>query len=115
MVNVTDSEYLSPFSWRYGSQEMREIWSLEGTRLLWRKLWVALAEIQSQFDLVHPDQIAELKKNGKCLGDIKDTMGTYKIRVRHLTVAVAILFLMLIAGVISGIELITKGILAFFR
>ena len=57
----------------------------------------------------------ELKKNGKCLGDIKDTMGTYKIRVRHLTVAVAILFLMLIAGVISGIELITKGILAFFR
>ena len=35
--------YLSPFTWRYGSQPMRQIWSEVHKRLLWRKLWVTLA------------------------------------------------------------------------
>ena len=56
------SIYQSPFSWRYGSEEMRGIWSLPQTRLLWRKLWVALAETEADYGLVTKDQVAELKE-----------------------------------------------------
>ena len=60
---MTDkSIYESPFTWRYGSEEMRGIWSLQQTRLLWRKLWVDLAETQVDYGLVSKDQIAELKE-----------------------------------------------------
>lgn len=52
--------YQSPFSWRYGSEEMRELWSVEKTRLLWRKLWVALAEVQVSFGLVTSEQAGSL-------------------------------------------------------
>ena len=41
--------YLSPFTWRYGSQAMRQIWSEVHKRLLWRKLWVTLAEVQAEY------------------------------------------------------------------
>jgi adenylosuccinate lyase len=41
---------------------MRQIWSVHETRLLWRKLWVALAEIQVDYGLVSKDQVAELKE-----------------------------------------------------
>ena len=55
------ARYQSPFSWRYGSPEMRAVWSEENKRRLWRALWVALAEAQVQFDLVTPAQLTELK------------------------------------------------------
>ena len=42
----TFDSYQSPFSWRYGSPEMRRIWGEENKRLIWRKLWVAMAEAQ---------------------------------------------------------------------
>jgi adenylosuccinate lyase len=57
------SSYQSPFSWRYGSPQMRRIWSEENKRLLWRKLWVALAEAQAEWKLVTPSQIKELKEH----------------------------------------------------
>src|SRR3712207_1445400 len=53
--------YLSPFTWRYGSPEMREIWSEVHKRRLWRRLWVALAETQQGLGLVTPAQVADLK------------------------------------------------------
>jgi adenylosuccinate lyase len=53
--------YLSPFTWRYGSQEMRHIWSEVHKRRLWRRLWVALAEAQQSLGLVSPAQVADLK------------------------------------------------------
>ncbi|MBN2500808.1 MAG: adenylosuccinate lyase [Anaerolineales bacterium] len=53
--------YLSPFSWRYGSSEMRQIWSEHNKRLLWRSIWVALAETQAEFGLVTQDQIDDLR------------------------------------------------------
>ncbi len=53
--------YQSPFSWRYGSSEMRSIWSEEQKRLLWRKLWVAMAEMQTEWNLVTREQVADLK------------------------------------------------------
>jgi adenylosuccinate lyase len=56
-------QYQSPFSWRYGSLEMSRIWSEENKRLLWRKLWVALAEAQVEWKLVSHDQVKDLKAN----------------------------------------------------
>jgi adenylosuccinate lyase len=53
--------YVSPFTWRYGSGEMRRIWSETNKRLLWRQLWVALAEVQSEYGLVKPEQVADLR------------------------------------------------------
>jgi adenylosuccinate lyase len=53
--------YLSPYTWRYGSQAMRSIWSEVHKRQLWRRLWLALAEVQSEFDLVTDDQLDDLR------------------------------------------------------
>jgi adenylosuccinate lyase len=53
--------YQSPFSWRYGSPEMRKIWGEENKRLLWRRLWVVMAEAQIEWGLVTDSQAAELK------------------------------------------------------
>ena len=40
--------FLSPFTWRYGSQEMRGLWSQEHKRRLWQQVWVALAEAEEE-------------------------------------------------------------------
>ncbi len=53
--------YLSPFSWRYGSEAMRALWSEEQKRRLWRTIWVALARAQSEYGLVTPEQVADLE------------------------------------------------------
>ncbi|GMQ77729.1 MAG: adenylosuccinate lyase [Anaerolineae bacterium] len=55
--------YVSPFSWRYGSQPMRHIWSEENRRLLMRQVWVALASAQKIAGLVTAEQLADLKSN----------------------------------------------------
>ena len=57
------SSYLSPFSWRYGSDEMRRIWSEEHKRRLWRRIWVALAETQSEFGLITSAQVEDLRNH----------------------------------------------------
>ena len=53
--------YQSPFSWRYGSPQMRTIWGETNKRLTWRRLWVTMAEAQIEFNLVTPEQVQELK------------------------------------------------------
>lgn len=58
---ISFEEYQSPFSWRYGSTEMRRIWGEENKRLLWRRLWVAMAEAQMENGLVTRAQVDELK------------------------------------------------------
>jgi adenylosuccinate lyase len=55
--------YLSPYTWRYGSPAMRKVWSEISKRKLWRKLWVALAEVQAEFGVVQPEQVVELRKH----------------------------------------------------
>ncbi len=52
--------YLSPFSWRYGSSQMRSLWSEDAKRRIWRQIWLELARAQSQFGLVSADQLEEL-------------------------------------------------------
>ena len=52
--------YISPFTWRYGSQQMRSIFSEKHKRLLLRRIWVALARAQSEVGLVSQAQLDEL-------------------------------------------------------
>lgn len=59
----THETYLSPFTWRYGSNEMREIWSLTHQRQIWRQIWVALAESQSHMGLVTTEQVEDLRQH----------------------------------------------------
>ncbi len=54
-------KYQSPFTWRYGSEEMRQIWSERNKRLLWRKIWLALAEAQADFGIVQPEQVEDIR------------------------------------------------------
>ncbi len=52
--------YQSPFSWRYGSDAMRAWWGQRNKRLLWRRIWIALAEAQSTVGLVSEAQLADI-------------------------------------------------------
>ena len=65
MKQYTHETYLSPFSWRYGSQEMRTLWSEVNKRRLWRRIWVALATVQAKAGLVTEAQLAELRAHQK--------------------------------------------------
>ena len=58
---IDHSTFLSPFTWRYGSEAIRVLWSERHKRLLWRKLWVALAEAQQEAGLVSQEEVDDLK------------------------------------------------------
>ena len=55
--------YQSPYTWRYGSAKMRALWSEAEKRRVWRRLWVALAEVQAEFGLVSAEQVADLRQH----------------------------------------------------
>ena len=55
--------YTSPFSWRYGSEEMRQIFSEESKYKLWRKIWVELARAQNSQGLVSDEELKDLEDN----------------------------------------------------
>jgi adenylosuccinate lyase len=55
------STYQSPFTTRYGSDAMRAIWSERNKRLLWRRVWVALAEAEQELGIVTAEQVADLR------------------------------------------------------
>jgi adenylosuccinate lyase len=61
MKSYSHDTFLSPFTWRYGSDDMRRIWSEADKRRLWRRIWVALAEAQQVAGLVKPEQVADLR------------------------------------------------------
>ena len=52
--------YISPFTWRYGSPEMRSLWSEVNKRKMLRQIWIALAQTQSELGLVTAEQVADL-------------------------------------------------------
>lgn len=55
--------YLSPFTFRYGTDVMRKIWS---QRSFWgkvRDVWIAVAETQQEAGLVSPEQIEDLRQH----------------------------------------------------
>ncbi|MEZ4590013.1 MAG: hypothetical protein R3D55_02535 [Chloroflexota bacterium] len=51
-MNFTHDTFISPFTWRYGSEAMRQIWSEQNKRRLMRQVWLALATAQHQAGLV---------------------------------------------------------------
>lgn len=53
--------YQSPFSWRYGSPEMREIFSENNKYRIWRRIWVEMARIQSGDGLVSKEELSDLE------------------------------------------------------
>jgi adenylosuccinate lyase len=55
--------YQSPFTIRYASDDMRTLWSERPLRILWRRIWIAVAEAQTEIGLVTPEQLADLKKH----------------------------------------------------
>ena len=61
MTTFTHESYLSPLTWRYGSENMRRIWSEAEKRRLMRRVWVALAEAQCEAGLVTAMQAADLR------------------------------------------------------
>lgn len=65
MTNFNFDTYLSPLTWRYGSDVMRKIFSEKHKYELWRKIWIALAEAQHQAGLVSKEELEDLKKNEK--------------------------------------------------
>ncbi|MEK7495465.1 MAG: adenylosuccinate lyase [Patescibacteria group bacterium] len=85
MKNFDFSTYLSPLTWRYGSPEMRKIFSEKHKYELWRKIWVALAEAQHQVGLVNKEELDDLKKNEKNI-DIEKIF-EYEKETKHDVVA----------------------------
>jgi adenylosuccinate lyase len=54
--------YENPLISRYASAEMSRLWGEQRKHSTWRKLWVALAEVEAELGLpITPQQIAELR------------------------------------------------------
>ncbi len=62
-ITFNHDTYLSPFTWRYGSPEMRGVWSEMHRRRLWRRIWMALAEAEQAAGLVTGEQVADLRSH----------------------------------------------------
>lgn len=64
MKNSFDfTTYLSPFTIRYGTDDMRSIWSEENKRKLWRKVWAALAKAEHNAGLLNTEELADIVKH----------------------------------------------------
>ncbi|CAN5659070.1 adenylosuccinate lyase [soil metagenome] len=61
MTEFNHETYLSPLTWRYGSEAMRRVWSEIEKRRLLRRFWVALATAQQAVGLVTAEQVADLR------------------------------------------------------
>ncbi|OHD68944.1 MAG: adenylosuccinate lyase [Spirochaetes bacterium GWF2_52_7] len=53
--------FISPFTWRYGSDEMRGVWSEYHKRSILRRIWIALAKAERTVGLVSDAQVAVLE------------------------------------------------------
>jgi adenylosuccinate lyase len=60
---MTDNGLDSPFAARYGSPEMRAVWSDANKRALWRQIWLALAEAQAAAGVVSEAQLEDVRSH----------------------------------------------------
>ena len=65
MTEFTHDTFISPFTWRYGSQQMRAIFSERHKRELLRQIWIAIAKAESKAGLVSQRQIDELEAHAR--------------------------------------------------
>ena len=74
--------YDNPLIGRYASAEMSRLWSPQTKHSTWRKLWVALAEAESELGLnISKQQIDELRSH---VDDIDfDVAARYELQLRH--------------------------------
>jgi adenylosuccinate lyase len=64
--NFGYDNFLSPFTWRYGSKEMRKIFSEIERRTSWRRIWIELAKVQADHGLISQTELRDLaSKAGK--------------------------------------------------
>jgi adenylosuccinate lyase len=77
----THDSYLSPLTWRYGSEAMRQLWSETEKRRLWRRFWVALAAAQQAAGLVTGEQVADLRAQVEAV-DI-ERAHAIEVEIRH--------------------------------
>ncbi|HEY4496395.1 MAG TPA: adenylosuccinate lyase, partial [Candidatus Paceibacterota bacterium] len=61
--DINFETYQSPFTWRYGSDEMRSIFSEINKRKTWRRVWVALARAQAKAGLLTKQELSDIEKN----------------------------------------------------
>ncbi len=76
-MSFDHQEFISPFTWRYGSTEMRHIWSEWRKRQLMRQVWLALAEAQHEAGFVTGEQLADLQNRAQDV-DIKHSLALEK-------------------------------------
>ncbi|MFH1442507.1 MAG: adenylosuccinate lyase [Candidatus Micrarchaeota archaeon] len=62
-MNSDFSGYLSVFSWRYGSPEMRKLFSEVENRKKWRRVWLALAKAQGKAGLIDEKMLQKIEEN----------------------------------------------------
>jgi adenylosuccinate lyase len=55
--------YLSPFTWRYGSEEMRKLFSETQRRATWRKVWLSLAEGEAGLGLISSKELEGIRRS----------------------------------------------------
>ncbi len=64
MKMMDTDRYISPLSERYASYEMQNIFSQDRKFTTWRKLWIALAEVEKELGLdITDEQIEEMKSH----------------------------------------------------
>ena len=79
---MATDRYSSPLSERYASREMQYIFSQDMKFRTWRRLWIALAEIEQELGLdITDEQIAELKAHAEDI-NYEEAKAREKI-VRH--------------------------------
>lgn len=64
-MNFSHETFVSPLTWRYGSEEMRSLWSEKNKRLLLRRFWIALAEGQAECGIVSSEQVEDLRRHAE--------------------------------------------------
>jgi adenylosuccinate lyase len=60
-AGMSEAALDSPFAGRYGTPEMRAIWSDAHKRALWRQIWVALSEAETQAGVVTLPQLEDVR------------------------------------------------------
>jgi adenylosuccinate lyase len=75
--------YLSPFTWRYGSEEMRKLFSESQRRATWRKVWLGLAEAEAGLGLISVKELEGIRKSAS--GGNVDIAKAHEIekRIKH--------------------------------